>query len=1553
MRHFLIVAGILVSSVLAAQKKPVQNAAPHIQNEPPVQQMAAPNCFEKNYDAGLSNIRRGDYRNALRILEDALNCPDAVVSSRRMNELNALIASCRQKLNPVSHEKSETTGKTSPRRATAADAVAPEFVISAALRNNTDPNCFQLTVREANRAFRDSAWEAAAKLYRAAKNCEDANQNDRESMNGRIAQCEAAAKDVLLQKEQKAIRLARHATASNLAAQAMTLLRQGNRSLAFRLADFANFYIAPDDNPDCLEAMYAAFFNAQAQMEGQTFQLPFCYQLSGELGADIQLKFVKTQNQLLLKAYQPSAGSLYSWELPSMKYVEGYRSPVSQNPQGFDIAPDGSLLYFSDNRFYIENGQLTLDVPQVGKYCFSEENNFFFYQDVKDNLVRALPLSTAASYAQFRKNGNISRAGTQAFYVPCQANLQSLCARNEQIWMGYPDRIEVYDYPTRSNSTKPRMVWRFGNMPEGPIKSMAIYPRQREAIIAGDSSFYYYFLHWSPSGADTVNVDPDIYPGTLLATTPAGSDTLVTFSESVLSNGDMELTIASPGDKRILQRFVYQSEDAITLNSATLSPDGAWLATIENGAIRLLPLGDRFSTQAASYPGEYTDKLSADGEKLVSTAGNKLSIFDAYDMSEAPKSISAAGETVSLPKGESKRWVVYQSSPTQLELVQGDKKIHIPCQTTEYDFHSFAFDDTEQKYFACSSNDEVTVYSLPDGAVLTHKTFPGNIENLQRLPGSTRLLVVHASHNSFSSTSVKVWDVSDPNATPEPVHLEGYNVLDVAVSEQGDHVAFTDGSDIHVFSTGNWSNESLVINIGDGLTLNKIRFRSDGAALAGGCEGGEVFIWNIFNGRPILKFLNSWNGLPLPVLDLAFAQQASTLHLLSQGVLFSVPVDAGILHDYVLTENRWLKTFSPGQIREYGLETAFKYPGNLEKLAQSGDQLLIRSFLEFFREQSAKSYNIAQVSTYCNQAATFLDVLGESDVLRNILLQMYHDLVNKCLVRNNLKEARQQLEALERRFGHSPLSGLLQAHLTLLEGATENAARLYSDYLISTYQDDKFEDNLDGIEEMLLQFQDANLLDSARLACVCSVFQPFLKDATLCSLEQAPKTNSTSEQALHYREILLTVNSSAYASGNREKVQELEAAFKEASKLDYPNPVVQVHPLEFTAIALADAYLQEAVFEHNSPKTPQDFEKVVNLLEKIGPFRNSPDTARLMRLANAEFQWGNYLSLCSRIPEAITHFKKGIEESRKLETMFEDGALQKNVIEYQYSGPLYASLCEAYILEGNAAAARQVLEQGKSSISSDLQSTLSARAALLEKNDQEAFLEFGVLHHASEIGQEIYHIHRMAEQLPAERDYLNDMTKKLKTAFLSIHPRLRESEIDYYESVLQVEHFAAMSRFDSALVWAINARTLAQGLFEQSSDVDSLRNFFLAQCLNESYYQVMVFHADTARLSYTIHLIESAFSHINSSNLADAYYGTLLYTNLAHAYWLRNREGDRETAVSYYQRYLAVYDWEVLRKDFIDLHRGGVNWPDLEELLKKIMPDNSVLTPDDKREMGL
>jgi hypothetical protein len=90
-------------------------------------------------------------------------------------------------------------------------------------------------------------------------------------------------------------------------------------------------------------------------------------------------------------------------------------------------------------------------------------------------------------------------------------------------------------------------------------------------------------------------------------------------------------------------------------------------------------------------------------------------------------------------------------------------------------------------------------------------------------------------------------------------------------------------------------------------------------------------------------------------------------------------------------------------------------------------------------------------------------------------------------------------------------------------------------------------------------------------------------------------------------------------------------------------------------------------------------------------------------------------------------------------------------------------------------------------------------------------------------------------------------------------------------------------------------------------------------------------------------------------------YGSAEYfkTNLAHAYLLRNRPGDREKAIETYREFLLLdvehtgRYWDVLLKDFRDLHAAGIKWSDLKSAINEIKPAYVTLSAEEWREIGL
>ena len=80
-------------------------------------------------------------------------------------------------------------------------------------------------------------------------------------------------------------------------------------------------------------------------------------------------------------------------------------------------------------------------------------------------------------------------------------------------------------------------------------------------------------------------------------------------------------------------------------------------------------------------------------------------------------------------------------------------------------------------------------------------------------------------------------------------------------------------------------------------------------------------------------------------------------------------------------------------------------------------------------------------------------------------------------------------------------------------------------------------------------------------------------------------------------------------------------------------------------------------------------------------------------------------------------------------------------------------------------------------------------------------------------------------------------------------------------------------------------------------------------------------------------------------------------TNVAHACALRNQPGDHEKAIAIYRDFLnkASYDydrWELLQKDFRDMYRNGLRWPDLKSIIDAIKPAGVEISAKEWQEMG-
>ena len=1567
MRVFFIIPCFFTLACLLAQSKSPDYSKNQYNNVIPKAQQA--DCYVRKYDAGTSALRRGDYRAALRLFEEAKTCTEARSSSRRLKELETRIAFCNAQLGRSTAADAEKAQAV--RRKENIELTGRKFYISAALTRNTDPNCFQLTVKEADRAFRDSCWDDAAKLYRAAKNCADANQTDREKMNNRIESCRASAEDELLQKEQKAVRTARHAIAANRADDAMDFLRQGNRSLAWRLADFANIYIAPDDNADCLETMYRAYFYEPPAADKISLRPPFCYQLSEDFDLDVQYRFTKNKKAERLIAFFPKTNSTLSWELPSLRFLEAYSVPALNNPIGFDVSPSGDFLFYGYNYYYLPNDQF-LQVPAVTRYCFSEKGDLFFYEDVNTGMVHVVNLDQSARIQQQpqqqRKGANnIGRISPQPTNFPVSAGLQTIQEYKGDVWLGYADRVEVISRNSATGDMEPSMTWLIMDsvLQERPIIAMHLYPETREAIIATEYDVYYYFLNLDPNGGKEVNVVfNNIQEGRLLAHTYSAAPLLSAISSSRSGPGSEIIRVHSSSYNVDLNTFLHGTGTQFTVTAA-ISDNGDWLVTQDNfSSARLWALRDTCFSPPKLMETDGEDLYSRDGNRLYSRKPGSVKVYDADDLDNGEQEAFETAMNASLPLGVSSKWVVFIDPQSKLCVRQLDTKQSFrfslePGQDTRV---PYAFDDNEGRFFAYSpGNGQVVAQSLSDGSTIDTRQFGGQVTLIRSIAGTEKLLVVVLIRDGANFRySVKVWDIRAPLESPRVVRLQGYSANLAVVSEQGDRMALCNGQDIRIFRLDNLDDESIVIKPAVNAFINDIAFRPDGLALVSGDSEGNVGIWDVVTGQPLLRFSNVWEGMKYPVDRLMFAYGGTHLRVHSPGRLFTINLDAYTLRDWVQSKDRWLASFTSEQIRDYNLEIAFKYPGNFDRLAESGDFPLIRSFFQYFRDQSISSNNMEQVRTYCERASSLFELLdanGQGN-LAYTMFEMYENYIMKLLLRNEPEEASQIVMQLEKRFDRPDVALLTAAYCSTVRHDLPAASRLYTDYLLRLPDNEAFPRHLESINSNLSQFQEYGLLDTAQITCLCEVFQQFESFNKLCPPGKKYQPTAYSKQVLLFHDIFHDIDSLAsdYEMGIGEKVRGFEKNLARAATIEYPNPVVDHHPLEAVVLALSRAYLDLAVFEQNSPKTPIIYKKTVDLLEKYNNFDAETDSARLGILANAQLLWGIYLAKQGNIADAQLHYNAGLTAAKKLSGLFKPGTLGEENINRNLMSPIHFEWCKTKLLEGKPAEARREYELANQYLEPEENAVLLAYAALLEGNEAEAFIEFGDLAYGKDVGEALFQMDYMADLLPAHRTLLEAVAPRLKAAFLQRYPEVSPLEIDYWQALLQMNRYAVLSKWDSTLAWSTRCLDKMDHLMADSGNSSTWRGLWISQRIYQSYYLLNARLDDAPALAEVIRYSLEALEVLAKDEL---YYGYEIYiqTNLAHAYLLRNQSGDKENAIALYRQILrnnitTDNTWELLLKDFRDLHRAGIRWPGLKNLILELKPTAVELTSEDWQEMG-
>ncbi len=1555
---------------------------------PPALEQKPIDCFQRNLEEGLAAQKRGDCRLALRWFRDAQNCPEVLKIPERAEEIKYLIAQCSERPAPIADSKPRAAAASAPLPTYGlptgqAETVRRRFQPSRQFLQYDKPECFDITCQEAARAYAGGYWDDAAALYRAAKNCADADQADRMEANRRIAGCKTAAQNELLQKEQDAVRQARHALAANRANDANMLLRNLNRSLAFRLADFANEYIAPEDNDACRQAMFNAVYHTPSVHSGMPddhMQVPFCYQLGDNLDSNLYVRFLGSGKRTRICAFAPSRRLLFQWDAQSLQP----EAPIQLEDTTMvymDAVPDGrTLLFLAPNAYLFWRNPrevFRLPVRSVSLYCFSADGRMFFYLDPGEMAVYALDLGDAFA----TRKGYAQRASPEPTGIQVEFGIRQMAGGNGTFWLGYLDSIVVYS-PQRNvgrlwgHEQTYFLGYQLPDYFSGRAPDMQLDPLARKAVFTNDNATVYFEI---PENAIEPVMPAAHLGGRLLA---LGNNTkYIATDQANLEDKGNTLYLFSPETKSYAYSALIPQENAdMQLSRAEFSPDNQLLATT-NFAGKLvvweLTSGNNEELSDLGSDNKYI-LPSADGSRYFIWRNDSILVVEAERLNRVLQYAPAPADNPFPSLLVEQNWIAYRTDHNTVVLTDRLDRQRFTLNSPGGIYGEIVGDfspDEHYYVYRVETADSVAILNLATGQIEVARAFGGAVDKVFFVQMTGELLVVHevdSDNSGDAQTVIKLWNPAlPPEEALRSVRFQQYETREVAFAEKQGFIAFTDGIDIRVFRRNDLLDEIIRIRQNGTHMVSTMQFHPDGNMLAAGYEDGSVIFWDIATGQA--RF--TWAKRPLlDSLDLTaihylrFADNGRRLEIYLAGNKRIVRnLEVSLIRAAMQTDFRQLVSFLPSQIREYNLEEALDYPNNFARLAASGDLPLIRSFFDYFQETALYSNNIQRVGNSCDRAASLFSQLEPSTqaVLRPILLTMFEDYHWKLLLRNQIAPAQKLADAMRHDFGNPIIAVRAGAHTALLRGDIRSAAGLYVEWALKAAQSGNENGlldrrSLDSLHNKVLQLQEYNLLQPEQLDCLCGLF------GQLAPFDQRCKDRSTgntlalldAKTRLRWR-IFQQLNAAQTQKSNHTRVQMLEAALNDTRQLQRLEPAAYQRTFETVLLALGKAYSDWANFEQRSDRALTYYLRANEYLSANGPFKTAQyERTRLFELARHQLMMGNIYQSRDKLLNAIAGYRQGLQVADQLLQMVQADLTQTQRYRDILTSDLQTQLGMTYLLQGNTAAAQQAFENAQNDKAEGIHRLYFGHANLVEDNEIQAFLEYGNIRSAQELGQALFQIEQIARHLPDKRRSLMHALYQMRRARLATRTTIDSTLADYYWAYYKIDPFGAQMQWDSARYWSGVAGQLAKNAMEQNQGQNTWQNLWLNAQLNQAYF-LLFSNGDTSRFSEVIQRSEEIENYFASTADVNYYqYRALIKTNLAHAYWLRNQPGDRETARRFYKDYLddplqKQDPWEVLLKDFRDLHDAGVAFPELPVLIRQIQPAGTEISGDDWKAMGV
>jgi WD40 repeat protein len=1514
-------------------------------------------CYHQNLDAGLAAKRRGDCTTALKHFQEALDCEEVTGNTRWISELEALIQQCHGATgNKIALQEMDEVGRA---RRQDLPVVRRRYVPSKDFLAYSGDSCFVVTSREADRAYGAGFWDDAAKLYRAAKSCRDADQSERARMNTRISACRDAAEDELRQKEQAAVRAARHAIANNAADDAQDNLNNFNRTLAYRLADYANEYIAPEDNPRCVQALIDAwYYRPVAPSDGTSvFQVPLCYQIATNLPTGTEIRHLSRNNKGKIYAFSPNQNLLWSWDARSFEPQEPIQ--LGEKYSAYEASPDGETLVFAKTNQYLfwRSPRQSLKVQVAASYasCFNQSGDTFYYFDVYEQTINAISLKEAFGY----RKGSVKKGTPVKYFSNIGQDLNNFAVCQDAIWLAYSDRLEIWKQQGQTKAWSLAKTVVFSRLPQYTLR-IYLYPETGSAIVSGDSSMVFNLN----AAFDTLSVlNPEtVISGQLFAATDDGS--LIAATKANDADPD-RLIVNTTKDASALFSTLINHNDWPEFPVATFSRDNAWLFSVSlDGTLYAWDLSSSESDWLYNIGDVDAIAITPDGMNLIARKDHDWVLIDSDTRKKSKDILTVEGQDIKM-FAWSNAWVAYQTGADSVHLksYQSDQTFVFPVRMSGNQIPVAAFSPDENLIAYTDAAKSVTIRSLESGAVIATRTFDGKISGIQLLPGSEEVVVVQGNEDPVSQnvrTIAKIWRFVQQDANLRVVRLHNYEIKMMNVSPNGNRIAFSDGRDVRIFNLNDLSDETVRIyrNVhrNKEVGISAFAFHPNGLSMAVGYGDGSVNMWDAENGTVLFRLQKTSPNEQLWVRSIAFTNGGRELRQLNAGfTLATRDLDPAVIRGLAQTNYRKLVPFTPEQIREYELESAMNYPGNFERLAESGEWPLIQAFFQYYYQQANRSNNISEVTRYSERAFILYQQLdpGTQNTLRATMLEIYRDLHWKWILRGRVKEATDLVNHMNQYFDQPFVALEADAYTDLLAGNLRAAAKSFTDWSVWAYrnrQQDALNSwpALDTLQNKVRQMAEYDLLDASQRAFICGMFGGIADLSSICpeagKLSDVPFDNESKAQW----NILQSRIKASYTNNLSKRDKLLQQALESARVQSRQSPEKGRITLQEIIYDLAQNDYARGRFELGGKDAIPYFRKSIGLLQdpKLN-FTPAIDSARLYLLTENYFEIGKLLLGQDHIAEGIHELEQGIRQAGLYFKVVTD-TMANNEMALGLLSELYEQIGVGNLLRGNASAAQDAfqnadrLQQFNDISTSEARAINEGHADLLANNTDGAFIQYGSIKNEQHLGSTLAMLERLSNKIPDKKALLNGLLPRLKTAVLA-NISLDTNVVNYWFARSKYEMFISQSKWDSTLYWSEQALKYAKLALDTSAQNFTGKDNWLREQMNLSYYLILVQGQKPEASARVIQLSENALRYVQST------YPTflsrdLLKTNLAHAYWLRNQPGDRAKSIQYYQEYLQSTpdygrdNWETLEKDFRDFSNAGIHFPDFPALMEAIKP---------------